>query len=97
MTGPIDVTPSELREFARRVTGHAGSIRECTPGDSLADVRSHLPTSSLAGAAESLAGRVRPSVSRLAGHLDGIAERTREATDVLVDTDAGNASAIGGR
>lgn len=97
MTGPVDVTPHELREFARRVDGRVESVRACSPDQALIGVRSHLPVSWIAGAANALGERMGPSVSRLADHLDGIADQTRHATDVLVDTDAANAASLGGR
>lgn len=97
MSGPLRVTPPELRGFAHRVDGYAGSAGRCDPAATFSDVGGSVPGGLVASIAGALGERLGRSVNDIRDGLDGLTNTTREAMDVIVHTDADNAATMGRR
>ncbi|MGN0099654.1 MAG: hypothetical protein ACI39C_01820 [Dietzia sp.] len=97
MTGPLDVTPVELTDLARRVDGYADQIGEITPEGDLTTLANALQGSRVAAIASTLGARLSQSAERLSSDLSDEAGRLRTATGVIVTADGDNAAMFGGR
>ncbi|MEB8326943.1 hypothetical protein NGF75_13275 [Dietzia kunjamensis] len=97
MTGPLHVTPDELRDLAGRIDGYGVEVGEIAPEVPLTAAAADLGASRVAAITRALASRLGESTYRLSSDLSGAADRLRNATDAIVDSDAHNATMFGGR